>query len=84
MPEGKEFMAIYHKIDDTDLSVIKNCCGSRLFSKKRQTNKYRIRSGILDDAQTQKPSFHIFVGLNVSWDEITDNLKQFNEMPTGR
>ncbi len=79
--EGEDFIAIYHKTDDTDLGFCKNC-GSSLFSKKIPTKKYNIRLGILDDTPTQKPTFHIFVGSKASWDEITDDLKQFNEMPT--
>lgn len=79
--EGEKYITYYHKTDDTDLAFCSNC-GSSLFSKKLNTNMCNIRLGILDDAPTQKPTFHIFVGSKASWYEITDNLKKFDAMPT--
>lgn len=81
--EGEEFVAYYRKREDTDLGFCKSC-GSSLFSKKLHTRKYNIRLGILDDAPTQKPTFHIFVDSKAPWYEITDELEQFNEMPTAK
>ena len=81
--EGDEFVAYYHKTEDTVLGFCRNC-GSNLFSKKLASKKYNIRLGILDDAPTQKPAFHIFVGSKAPWYDINDDLKQFEEMPPSR
>ncbi len=80
--EGKEFVSIYQKTDNTALGFCRNC-GSSLFSQKTQTRKYNIRLGILDDSPTKKPTFHIFVSSKAPWYDITDNLTKFNEMPIG-
>ncbi|MFV8384307.1 ADP-ribosylglycohydrolase, partial [Vibrio parahaemolyticus] len=40
-----------------------------------------IRLGVLDDAPSHKPSFHIFVASKAPWLEITDNLTQFEAGP---
>ncbi|EKM31400.1 glutathione-dependent formaldehyde-activating, GFA [Vibrio harveyi] len=40
-----------------------------------------VRLGILDDIPADKPSFHIFVGSKAPWNEITDELKQFEAEP---
>ena len=81
--EGEEFVAYYHKTENTDLGFCRNC-GSSLFSKKLDSKKYNIRLGILDDVPTQKPTFHIFVGSKAPWHEITDDLKKFDEMPPAK
>lgn len=81
--EGKEFISFYHKTEDTDLAFCNNC-GSSLFSKKLNTNICNIRLGVLDDNPSQKPSFHIFVASKAPWFEITDDLKQFDEMPESK
>lgn len=78
--EGEESVAYYHKTEDTDLGFCGNC-GSSLFSKKLKTRKFNIRLGILDDAPTQKPTFHMFVGSKAPWYDITDDLQQFDEKP---
>jgi len=81
--EGEEFVTHYHKTENTCLGFCKNC-GSSLFSKKLSRKKYNIRLGILDDAPTQEPTFHIHVGSKASWYEISDNLKKFDETPQAK
>jgi hypothetical protein len=39
------------------------------------------RLGILDNAPTHKPNFHIFVASKAPWFDINDDLKQFNKGP---
>jgi hypothetical protein len=78
--QGAEHIAYYHKTEDTDLGFCRHC-GSSLFSRKSATKKYNIRLGILDEAPTQKPGFHIFVGSKAPWYDITDDLPQFDELP---
>lgn len=78
--QGEEFISYYPKTEDTDLGFCSHC-GSSLFSKKSPIQKYLVRMGILDDAPTQHPAFHIFVGSKAPWYEITDDLPQFEERP---
>lgn len=40
-----------------------------------------MRLGILDNAPTHKPNFHIFVASKAPWFDINDDLKQFNKGP---
>jgi hypothetical protein len=81
--QGEEFVTYYHKTEETDLAFCSNC-GSSLFSKKPKTHKANIRLGILDDAPAQHPTFHIYVGSEAPWYEITDDLTQFDESPSAR
>ena len=78
--QGEEFIRYYPKTEDTDLGFCSEC-GSSLFSKKSHLQKYLVRLGILDDAPTQKPNFHIYVGSKAPWFEICDELAQFEETP---
>ncbi|HGZ7310312.1 TPA: GFA family protein [Vibrio parahaemolyticus] len=77
---GEEFVSVFKKSAETELAFCR-CCGSSLFSRKVKTGKHNIRLGILDDAPTHKPSFHIFTGSKAPWNEITDGLKQFDKGP---
>jgi hypothetical protein len=43
-----------------------------------------VRLGTLDTPLKESPIVgHIFVGSKAEWDEITDDLPQFAERPTG-
>ena len=79
--QGEEFVTYYHKSEETDLAFCSNC-GSSLFSNKSKTGKANIRLGIFDDVPVQHPTFHIFVGTKAPWYEITDDLVQFDELPS--
>ncbi|MCM8524875.1 MAG: GFA family protein [Lentisphaeraceae bacterium] len=79
--EGEDYVGVYLKSDETELSFCK-CCGSSLFSRKITGGKHNIRLGILDSTPKQKPSFHIFVDSKAPWYEINDGQKQFSEGPT--
>ncbi len=80
---GEESVTYYHKTRETDLAFCSSC-GSSLFTKKVLTNKHNIRLGILNDAPTHKPSFHIFTDSKAPWLKIADDLPQFPEKPVKR
>ncbi|OZG73552.1 hypothetical protein BTA51_11145 [Hahella sp. CCB-MM4] len=80
--KGEESVSYFHKSEETDLAFCKNC-GSSLFSKKLKRGKSIVRLGILNDAPSQKPSTHIFVGSKAPWYDISDKLTQFDELPQG-
>ncbi|KXF80750.1 GFA family protein [Enterovibrio coralii] len=77
---GNEFVRIYPKSDQTELGFCGEC-GSSLFSKKLKTGKHNVRLGILDDVPTHRPSFHVFTGSKAPWNDINDDLMQFEKGP---
>lgn len=58
-------------------------CGSNLISlhKKDQT-LIGLPLGGINEAIDRKPQYHIFVANKAKWFEITDNLPQFDELPS--
>jgi hypothetical protein len=75
---GESFVSLYPKSEETALGFCSRC-GASLFSKKLKQGKYIVRLGILDDAPTQRPNVHIFVGSKAPWFEITDPLDRFDQ-----
>ena len=57
-------------------------CGSLLYSVVRDGEYVHVALGSLVDAPTMPPIKHIFVGSKAAWDEITDDLPQFEEHAT--
>ncbi|WP_461535293.1 GFA family protein [Spongorhabdus nitratireducens] len=78
--KGENAVSFYKKSENTELAFCKTC-GSSLFSIKSDSGRYNIRLGALDDAPSQKPGFHIYVGSKAAWLEINDDLKQFEAHP---
>ncbi|MFM2481701.1 GFA family protein [Celerinatantimonas sp. YJH-8] len=57
-------------------------CGSPLVSRRpSQPEILRLRIGTLDTPIQLKPTAHIFVGSKAEWDEIHDELPQYEERP---
>ncbi len=77
---GEASITTYRKSENTEICFCRNC-GSTLFTRKLKTGKCNIRLGILDDTPIQKPAFHIFTGSKALWEEICDELPQFEEAP---
>jgi hypothetical protein len=78
---GEEFITLYRKNEETELAFCK-CCGSSLFSKKLVLGLHNVRLGVLNDTPTHKPTFHIFTGSKAPWNDILDDLKQFETRPS--
>jgi hypothetical protein len=57
-------------------------CGSLLFSVVGDGAFVHVALGSLVDAPAIRPTKHIFVGSKAAWFEITDDLPQFDELPT--
>jgi hypothetical protein len=57
-------------------------CGSLLFSVVRDGAYVHVAMGSLRDSPSIRPTAHIFVGSKAAWDEITDDLPQYEEYPT--
>ena len=79
--KGSEAISRYQKSDETSLAFCRHC-GSSLFSQKHSTGKINLRLGILDEAPSQKPAFHIFVGSKAPWHQIGDDCPQFDTRPS--
>lgn len=77
---GGEFVAYYEKSENTRLAFCK-VCGSSLFGKKVSSNMLHIRLGTLDEAPSQKPQAHVFVGSKADWFTFCDSLPQFDTVP---
>jgi hypothetical protein len=57
-------------------------CGSPIFGKRdSMPETVRVRIGTLDTPVDAKVSAHIFVGSKAEWDEIHDNVPQYEERP---
>lgn len=56
-------------------------CGSLLYSLVRDRQYVHIPMGAFIDTPSRKPDHHIYVGSKAPWDEITDGLPQFDELP---
>src|ERR1700744_5466895 len=54
-------------------------CGCFLFSVVREGEYVPIAMGSLIDSPTMRPNHHIFVASKADWDEIRDDLPQFDE-----
>ena len=56
-------------------------CGSSLFARFRGTDLLRIRLGTLEGDPGVRPVAHIFTGQRAAWEEIDDDLPQFEAEP---
>ncbi len=57
-------------------------CGSLLYSVVRDGAYVHVALGSLVDDPSIRPTKHIFVGSKAPWFEITDDLPQFDELPS--
>lgn len=79
--KGKEFVTEFESTPDVFRSFCKQC-GSPLYSRRpSQPDLLRLRIGTLDTPVDVKPLAHIFVGSKASWDEIHDDIPQYEERP---
>ena len=79
--EGQGDVAVIGEEDGNDTRC--KACGSLLFSVVRDGAYVHVAMGSLVDEPSIRPTEHIFVGSKAPWYEITDDLPQFDELPTG-
>ena len=78
---GKEFITEFESTPGVFRSFCKKC-GSPLVSRRpSQADVLRLRIGTLDTPVQVLPIAHIFVGSKAEWDEIHDQIPQFDERP---
>jgi hypothetical protein len=78
--EGQESLFVIGEKDANDTRCA--VCGSFLFSVVRDGEWVHVAMGSLVDPPSIRPTEHIFVGSKAPWFEITDDLPQFDELPT--
>lgn len=79
--DGESDITYFHKTEETDLAFC-SACGSSLFSRKNIGHRHNVRLGILNDVPSKTPAFHIFTGSKAEWNNICDDLPQFEEGPS--
>ncbi|MDD2344455.1 MAG: GFA family protein [Tolumonas sp.] len=79
--KGQELVSEFESSPGVFRSFCKQC-GSPLLSRRpSQPDIVRLRIGTLDTPVDVKPLAHIFVGSKASWDEIHDDIPQYEERP---
>jgi Uncharacterized conserved protein len=79
--KGQELVSEFESSPGVFRSFCKQC-GSPLLSRRpSQPDIVRLRIGTLDTPVAVKPLAHIFVGSKASWDEIHDDIPQYDERP---
>ena len=78
--EGADRLLVVGDDDSNDTRC--GTCGSLLFSVVRDGAYVHVAMGSLVDPPSIRPSGHIFVGSKAPWFEITDDLPQFDELPS--
>jgi len=60
-------------------------CGSPIISKSASSpDKVRVRLGVIESDISERPSAHIFATSKANWDEISDNLPQYESYEPDR
>ena len=60
-------------------------CGSPIISKNQSNpNKVRIRLGTIESNITEKPMAHIFATSKANWEDIADDLPQYESYEPNR
>ena len=73
--QGADGLLIYGSDKAHDAHCKK--CGSLLYSVVREAGWVHVAMGTLVDPPSIRPSCHIFVGSKAPWDNITDDLPQY-------
>ena len=80
LTHGLEALLVFGEEDLNDTRC--SACGSLLFSVVRDGAYVHVALGSLVDMPSIRPEVHIYVGSKAPWFEITDDLPQFEELPT--
>ena len=60
-------------------------CGSPILSRNAaKAGQVRVRLGTIESDIVERPMAHIFVSSKANWDEITDDLPQYDGYEPGR
>jgi len=74
-----------HKLTEAQTRYFCKHCGSPIKSENsKMPGKVRIRLGTIDGDIIEQPQAHIFVGSKANWENICDNVPQYDEFEPGR
>ena len=77
---GAEALRVYRPAEGAAVKVFCSICGSSLFGGTwPEGPEISIRLGSVDGDPGIRPQYHTFVASRAPWDEITDDLPQFDE-----
>jgi hypothetical protein len=77
---GADHLAIFGEPDANDTRC--GLCGCFLYSMVRDGEYLHVAMGSLRDDPTIRPTHHIFVGSKAPWEQILDDLPQYEEHRT--
>lgn len=80
---GESEIRYFVKSETGTLAFCGNC-GSSLFGKRSDIRMIHLRAGILDDTPSQQPQYHVCTNSKAPWYAITDDLKQYEELPSNK
>ena len=81
---GQEQLRAYRSSPNKERCFCGNC-GSPIISRLLEPGAgVRVRVGTLDTRIAARPTAHIFVGSKAHWEEIADQLPQYQELEPGR
>ena len=81
---GEQFLSAYQVTPDQTRYFCKNC-GSPIMSKNTsRPDDIRIRMGTIISDVKEKPEAHIFVSSKANWEDIKNDLPQYDSYEPGR
>lgn len=70
----------HYPSSETQTKSFCKTCGSPIMSRNTASpENIRIRLGTIESKITEAPEAHIFVASKANWEEIADNLPQYDE-----
>ena len=68
------------KASETQSKLFCKTCGSPIMSKNSSTpHMIRVRLGTIESDIEERPEAHIFVSSKANWENISDNIPQYDE-----
>jgi len=74
-----------HKLSNTQTRFFCKHCGSPIKSENTKVpNKVRVRLGTIDSDILEKPQAHIFIASKANWENICDEVPQYEQYEPNR
>ena len=74
-----------HKLSDTQTRFFCKHCGSPIKSENTKVpGKVRVRLGTIDSDILEKPQAHIFIASKANWDNVCDEVPQYDQYEPNR
>lgn len=76
--KGEEYLTEYESAPGEYKYFCKKCGSPILSRNNRKPGNVRVRLGTIESEITERPEAHIFVSSKANWEEITDDLPQYD------